>query len=67
MKSRFKFLSLLAVLALVVAACGGDGGTDTTEDDGGTATTEDSGGTDTTAASGGDDEHHRRCGFPGGR
>lgn len=56
MKSRFKFLSLLAVLALVVAACGGDGGTDTTEDDGGTATTEDSGGTDTTAASGGDGE-----------
>ncbi|HET9260739.1 MAG TPA: amino acid ABC transporter substrate-binding protein [Acidimicrobiia bacterium] len=53
-----RYLALLAVLALVLAACGGDGGTDTTVDggtdttaDGGTDTTVD-GGTDTTAGGG---------------
>lgn len=61
--SPVRLLSLLLVLALVAAACGGDdegsdttadGGTDTTAD-GGTDTTAD-GGTDTTAAGGGDSE-----------
>lgn len=47
-----RYLALLAVLALVLAACGGDGGTDTTGD-GGTDTTAD-GGTDTTADGGTD-------------
>lgn len=54
---------LLAVLALLVAACGGDdatsttgadGGTTTTGADGGTTTTADGGDTTTTAAEGGD-------------
>jgi branched-chain amino acid transport system substrate-binding protein len=55
-----RYLALLAVLALVLAACGGDDSTDTTADggtdttaDGGTATTAD-GGTDTTADGGGE-------------
>jgi glycine betaine/proline transport system substrate-binding protein len=41
-KTRYKLLALLAVLAMIVAACGGDddgGATDTTEDSGDTATT----------------------------
>ena len=57
-----RYLALLAVLALVLAACGGDDSTDTTADggtdttaDGGTATTAD-GGTDTTADGGGEPE-----------
>ncbi|HEX6285991.1 MAG TPA: ABC transporter substrate-binding protein, partial [Acidimicrobiia bacterium] len=47
MKSWKKLVAILSVLALVLAACGDDGGTDTTTD-GGTDTTAD-GGTDTTA------------------
>jgi branched-chain amino acid transport system substrate-binding protein len=47
MKSWKKLIAILSVLALVLAACGDDGGTDTTTD-GGTDTTAD-GGTDTTA------------------
>ena len=57
-----RYLALLAVLALVLAACGGDDSTDSTADggtdttaDGGTATTAD-GGTDTTADGGGEPE-----------
>ena len=57
-----RYLALLAVLALVLAACGGDDSTDTTADggtdttaDGGTDTTAD-GGTDTTADGGGEPE-----------
>ena len=57
-----RYLALLAVLALVLAACGGDDSTDSTADggtdttaDGGTATTAD-GGTDTTADGGGEAE-----------
>lgn len=51
---RTKIISLLAVLVLVVAACNGDGGSDTTEGDTGTTldgspdTTADTGGPDTT-------------------
>jgi len=59
MHRKSKLFVLLAVLALVIAACGGgdgagttaDGGTATTAD-GGTATTADSGGTGTTADGG---------------
>jgi branched-chain amino acid transport system substrate-binding protein len=47
MKSWKKLIAILSVLALALAACGDDGGTDTTTD-GGTDTTAD-GGTDTTA------------------
>lgn len=57
-----RYLALLAVLALVLAACGGDDSTDTTADggtdttaDGGTDTTAD-GGSDTTAGAGADGE-----------
>lgn len=39
--TRYKLLSVIAILALIVAACGGDGGaTDTTEDTGATDTTQ---------------------------
>ncbi|HEX6222690.1 MAG TPA: amino acid ABC transporter substrate-binding protein [Acidimicrobiia bacterium] len=48
MKSWKKLSAILSVLALLLAACGGDVGTDTTAD-GGTDTTAADGGTDTTA------------------
>lgn len=55
MKPKLRLLSVLAILALIVGACGG-GTTDTTEDSGDpTETTEDSG-TDTTAGGDGDGE-----------
>ncbi len=55
MKPKLRLLSVLAILALIVGACGG-GTTDTTEDSGDpTETTEDTG-TDTTAGGDGDGE-----------
>ncbi|HSJ34898.1 MAG TPA: substrate-binding domain-containing protein [Acidimicrobiia bacterium] len=53
MRTRKTLWALIAVLAMVLAACGDDGGTDTTAG-GGTDTT--AGGTETTAGGGGDDE-----------
>ena len=53
---RFRWLTLLVVLAMVAAACGSGDGDDTTTTAGGgegTDTTADSGGTDTTADTGG--------------
>lgn len=56
-KRSLRLLSLLAVLALVVAACGGDdGSTDTTAADEATDTTADEGATETTGSEGGSDE-----------
>ncbi len=55
---RVRFLALLAVLAMVVAACGDSGGDTTTTDaagDGGTTVTAGAGGV-TTTTGGGDDE-----------
>ena len=51
-----RYLVLLIALAMVLAACGDDEGTDTTADGGGTATTEDAGdgGTATTEDEGDD-------------
>ena len=53
MKRNRYLIALLTVLAIVIAACGGDGGSDTTA--GGSDTTA-GGGSDTTAAGGGDEE-----------
>lgn len=53
MRTRKTLWALIAVLAMVLAACGDDGGTDTTAA-GGTDTT--AGGTETTAGGGGDDD-----------
>lgn len=54
MKTRKTLWALIAVLAMVLAACGEDGGTDTTAG-GGTDTTA-GGGTETTAGGGGGDD-----------
>ncbi|HUG32837.1 MAG TPA: substrate-binding domain-containing protein [Acidimicrobiia bacterium] len=58
MKLRKHIWVLIAIIALVVAACGGDNTTETTAGGGDTDTTAAAGGddTDTTAAAGGDDE-----------
>lgn len=51
MRNKRSLAALFAVLALLVAACGGDGGTETTAD-GGAVTTTEGGGTETTQPAG---------------